>query len=266
MTAPHPCAILRPGRLTWAVAAVHGDAVRLRKLHHQLRWHLRPGNYLVYLGNFLGHGPAVGATINELLAFRRFFLSQPGVEPEDIMFLRGGQEEMWERLTDLHRAPDARQVLEWMARHGAASTLAAYGLSVEDGLARADAGPAELARWTGRLREAIVERDGHLALMRSLVPCAMTEHESLLFVAAGLTPHRHLGEQDDAFWWGSRGFDALDGFYRGGIRAVRGHDPRHRGTREEEGWVTIDGNCGFGGTLMAACFDPAGNKVLGLEA
>ena len=87
-------ATLRRARRVWAVAAIHGEAERLNSLHDKLADRLMEGDRLVYLGNFMGHGPSVGATIDALLEFRREFLAAPGMFACDIAYLRGQQEEM----------------------------------------------------------------------------------------------------------------------------------------------------------------------------
>ncbi len=252
---------LRAPRLCWAVASIHGDVDRLRDLHDELRGRIVPGDYLVYLGNYLGHGYGVREVVDELLLFRRFFLAQSGVQPEDIIFLRGGQEEMWHKLLQIQFAPKPRGVLEWMMRHGLDATLRAYYSSEDDAYVAADKGNVALAQWTGRLRDTMRAADGHNALMSSLRHAATTEHGTMLLVHTGIDPHRKLQDQGDLFWWGWREFERLTDFYRGGTRVIRGFDPFQRGVVAEEAYVTIDGGCGYGGTLVAACFDASGEIV-----
>lgn len=76
-------------RRVWAVAAIHGEVHRLVGLHARLASHLDPGDRLVYLGNYLGYGPASAATLDALLLFRRLFLSRRNAFLGDIAFLRG---------------------------------------------------------------------------------------------------------------------------------------------------------------------------------
>ena len=78
----------------WDEAALH-DAIDAR---------FEPGDRLAYLGNYLGHGPAIRATLDELLRFRRATLARPGMMACDIVFLRGAQEEMWVKLLQIHLA------------------------------------------------------------------------------------------------------------------------------------------------------------------
>ena len=47
---------------------------------------------------------------------------------------------------------------------------------------------------------------------------------------------------------------------------VRGYDPRHEGVAMGQHSATIDGGCGFGGTLVAACFGANGEFLQMIEA
>src|SRR3546814_735383 len=121
-------AVLRHARRIWAVAAIHAELGRLRDAHQELAARLLPGDRLIYLGNTVGHGTDSIATFDELLAFRRDFLCLPGVEAEDIVYLRGAQEEMWRKLLQIQFAPGPGEVFDWMLRHGLEPTLRGYGV------------------------------------------------------------------------------------------------------------------------------------------
>ena len=152
-------AVLHSARRVWAVAAIHGEAARLARLQAALEQRFMPGDRLVYLGNFLGRGPQIRETLDLLLDFRRRLLARPLSFAYDIAYLRGGQEEMWQKLLQIQFAPNPREVLGWMLNQGVGATLAAYGgdprqaeIAVRDGgarghpmverAARRDAGPA----------------------------------------------------------------------------------------------------------------------------
>ncbi|MDP6788500.1 MAG: hypothetical protein QGI13_15375 [Rhodospirillales bacterium] len=259
-------AILRSGRRCWAVAAAHGEAARLGALHGQLAGRMRPGDNLVYLGNVLGRGAAVAETIEEILHFRRAFLARPGVFRDDVAYLRGSQEEMWHKLLQIQFAPNPGEVLTWMMDQGVGATVAAYGGDPKDGFDATKRGAVALTDWTGKLRRAMGARDGHNALMSALRRAAYVADNSLLFVHAGIDVTRPLSEQTDSFWWGGGGFDAITAPYGAFGRVVRGFDHRHRGLEEKDATVSIDGGCGFGGPLLAVCFDGAGQVVDTIEA
>ena len=181
--------------------------------------------------------------------------------PQDIVFLRGVQEEMWQKLLQLQLALDPPSVLTWMLRHGVATTIEAYGSSPQDGLAAAKGGTVLLSRWTGKLRETMARHGGHRELISSLKRACVTDDGSLLFVHAGLDPSRPLEAQRDAFWWNPGGFMAMDRPYGNFRLVVRGCDPNRHGTDIGAFRATLDGCCGVGGVLTACCFDRHGRVV-----
>jgi serine/threonine protein phosphatase 1 len=259
-------AVLNCAKRVWAVAAIHGEAERLGALHNAMRPRFEPGDRLVYLGNYLGHGRAIRATLDELLSFRREVLSLPGLEPEDIVYLRGAQEEMWHKLLQLQFAPSPSEVFEWMMRQGVGATLEAYGEPPERARGRLREGALALTRWTSGLRETVRGNPGHEQLLTSLRRAAYTRGGELLLVHAGIDPERPLTEQIDTFWWGSGNFAALTEPYAGFALVVSGFDRHRVGPRFGPVTATIDGGCGFGGRLNAVCFDLSGRKVDWIES
>src|SRR5271165_6846706 len=97
-------ATLRAGTRIWAIPAIHGELEALSALHGALDVEFAVGDQLVYLGNYTGHGKAARETVDELLLFRRALLARPGMDPEHIVYLRGGQEEMWQKLAQVQFA------------------------------------------------------------------------------------------------------------------------------------------------------------------
>lgn len=279
-TAHKHFACLRHAPRTWVVAAVHGDAGRLATLHGHLAERLRADDNLVYLGNVLGQGGSaksggakgggVGETVEELLIFRRAFLSRPRAHQDDIVFLRGGQEEMWHKLLQIQLAPNPSEVVAWMLDNGVGATIEAYGGTADEALSASRSGAMAMTTWTNRLRAAMRDKDGHNAFMSALRRAAYTTpdggtHGGLLFVHTGIDVSRPLSEQKDSFWWGSPGFDDLREPYGGFTRVVRGYSPRHPGLLVNAATTTVDGGCGFGGPLIAACFDDGGAVIDQLE-
>lgn len=254
----------RPRRI-WAVAAIHGDVHRLAALHDHLATLIQPGDRLVYLGNLLGRGPAAFETIDELLSFRRAVLAMPGVLVGDIVYLRGAQEEMWQKLLQLQFAPNPSEVLRWMITQGVEPTLAAYGGAAQDGIVAAREGAVQVTRWTNRLREAMRLAPGHNNLFAALRRAAFTEGSGVLLVSAGIDTTRPLAAQGDSFWWGSAGFAKLSEPYEGFTRIVRGYDPSQGGVQVSDLTATLDGGCGRGGKLVGACIDPGGEVLELLE-
>jgi len=263
---PNIFATLRGGGRIWAVGAIRGEHGRLRSLHGAMAQECKPGDQVVYLGDYLGYGPAVLETVDELLTFRRAFIARPGVELEDVVHLRGAQEEMWQKLLQLQFAPNPAEVLRWMLDHGIGPTIAAYGGNPDEGFNCIRDGILALTRWTGQLRQTMRGHDGHTTLMSVLKHAAFTDDNLLLFTHAGLDPTRPLSAQMDAFWWGSSDFIAMAAPYSGFKLVVRGSDRRHRGVAIGALIATLDSGSGHGGPLTAACFGADGTILKMLEA
>lgn len=259
-------ATVRGGGRIWAVGAIRGECARLHALHARLATECKAGDQILYLGDYLGYGTEVIQTVNELLLFRRTFIARPGVGLDDIVYLRGIQEEMWQKLLQLQFAPNPADVLHWMLEHGVGPTITAYGGSVEEGMACAREGTLGLTRWTGQLRQKQRQFDGHASLLTVLKHAAFTDDNLLLFCHAGLDPRRPPSGQGDAFWWGSAAFATLTGPYFGFKLVVRGADHRQGGVKVDPHVVTLDSNAGRGGPLTAACFGSDGNILQLIEA
>jgi serine/threonine protein phosphatase 1 len=252
---------LRAARRVWAIAAIHGEAQRLAQLHDTISERFQVGDRVVYLGNCLGRSGAVLATINELLDFRRRVLGRPGGAACDVVFLRGAQEEMWQKLLQLQFAPNPGQLLDWMVRAGMETTVRAYGGDLRQGFAACRDGARTITRWTSALRSAMNATPGHTALFAALRHAAFTEDRGLLFVHAAVEPSRPLSEQRDSFWWGREDILELKEPFAGFRRIVRGVDRDRRGVVEREFAVSVDGGAGQGGRLIAPCFGLDGAVV-----
>ena len=225
-------------------------------MHRKLSKRIMPGDKLVYTGNVLGRGPSVLKALDDLLLFRRNFLAIRGHDVCDIALLRGAQEEMWHRLFELQFSMNPVEVLEWTLDQGAAATIEAYGASPQDGVHAARQGPMALTRWTSQLRNAVRDTPGHREYMSDLRHAAYTTDGTLLFVSAGIDPSRPLDAQEDALWWGTRGFNDMAEPYYDCRLVVRGYDPAHSGYIVGEYTASLDGDGGSGGVLYAACVTP----------
>ncbi len=250
----------------WAVGPVHGEARRLARLHDLISERFREGDRAVYLGNYLGHGEAVVAAIDELLDFRRRVLGRQRGFACDVAFLRGAQEEMWQKLLQLQFAPNPGEVLSWMVKAGVEATVRAYGGDLRQGFAATRDGPRTITRWTGAMRSAMNAAPGHTTLFAALRHAAFTEERGLLFVHAAIDPSRPLAAQGDAFWWGREDILDLDTPFEGFRRVVRGVDRHRRGLVERDFAVSLDGGAGRGGRLIAACFEATGAVLDVVEA
>jgi serine/threonine protein phosphatase 1 len=256
---------LHGARRIWAVAAIHGAAPELIRIHDQISDRFRQGDRVVYLGGYMGHGALVRQTVDELLDFRRRVLARRGGLACDVVFLRGAQEEMLQKLLQLQFAPNPGEVLAWMIRAGIEPTVRDYGIDVRQGAVAARSGPQTITRWTGALRSAINAAPGHVMLLASLYHAAVAADGGALFVHAGVNPSRPLAAQADAFWWGGGEILDLAQPFAGFRRVIKGFDKQQRGFVETEFAVSIDGGAGRGGRLLAACFAPEGSVLDRIE-
>jgi serine/threonine protein phosphatase 1 len=254
---------LRCARRVWAIAAVNGASQRLSRLHDLISDRFQEGDRVVYLGNYVGYGDAVIATIDELLDFRRRLLGRQRGFACDVAFLRGAQEEMWQKLLQLQFAPNPGEVLQWMVSAGMEATVRAYGGDLRQGFAAARDGPRTITRWTGALRAVMNATPGHTTLFSALRHAAFTDELGVLFVHASIDPSRPLAAQGDAFWWGRDDILELSYPFEGFRRIVRGIDREHRSLTERDFAVSLHGGIGRSGPLIAACFG-AGGEVLEL--
>ncbi len=256
-------------RRVWAVSAIHGELERLYALHDAIMERLRPGDRIVYLGNYTGHGKYSRETVDELLTFRRLALSQPGMMPSDIVYLRGHQENMWQRLIQLQFTQHPGDVFDGLMQDGIGPTLESYNISAQEGARSCMEGVLALTRWSGKIREAVRQHKGHDQLMTSYRRAAYTganDRFPLLFVNAGIDPQRKLEDQGDTLWDSGEDFTHITQAYAPFEKVIRGYDPLHGGVHLNCVTASLDGGSGFGGSLICGGFDTNGKMVEMLEA
>jgi len=190
-------------RRIWVVGAIYGDRDRLAILHKNILESFKQGDVVIYLGNFMGYGPNVGGVLDELFAFRKILFDKMGANPEDVIMLRGQQEEMWKKLLTLQFARKPENIFAWMMNHGVAASIATYGATVEDGEVAMRRGSVGISRWTAELRTLQNDSFGHTDILNSLKHAAITSDGRLLFVSWTIDPSLPLAAQGDTLWWGS---------------------------------------------------------------
>jgi hypothetical protein len=249
-------------RRIWAVSTIHGELERLYAIHDAILERMQAGDRIVYLGNITGYGRKSRETVDEILTFRRLALSQPGVKPSDIVYLRGQQEDMWQKLFQLPFSSNPHKDLQSMLESGLFATLQSYGISADDGMRAAKEGVIALTRWTMKIRERIRLNPAHDIFITQHRRAAFTDGgpaEKLLFVNAGIRPDVPLEDQGDSFWL--QGYDLSDMHHPYGSfkKVIRGYDHKHRGVAINGVTASIDGGAGFGGSVVCAQVDLAGN-------
>jgi serine/threonine protein phosphatase 1 len=250
-------------RRIWAVAAMHGDVDRLATLHDHIATRFAVRDRLVYLGNYLGVESRTNMEMmDELLAFRSALLAKTGVEPSDIVFMRGPAEEAWQRLLRLQFAPLPHQTLEKLLASGVEAYLRLYGVSVNDTRSVARAGSLAITRFTNNLRSLQRNAAGHEKLMFTMRRAAYTnpgiDQKRLLLVPASFDPARSLDDQGESLWWTAAPFRVTGRAQAAYNRIVRGFDSVNGGADLDDVAVTLDSGCGRGGPLVCGCFTPTG--------
>jgi hypothetical protein len=243
----------------FAIPSIHGEYHRLHKIHETIYQNFKPGDRIIYLGNYTGYGPHSRHCINAVLNFRRCILSISGVHPTDITYLRGTQEEMWQKLMQLQFAPQPAITLEWMLHHGLAETMLSYGICLTEAQRVVHEGIIRLSRWTEKARSIVYNNAGHdifgaqlkrAAYTNSCMKQSNNSQSPLLFVNAGIDSAKKLEDQGDCFWWGSPNFKSMRFPYSPYNRVIRGFDPKGEGFHTCNYTATLDNNCGRGGELL----------------
>lgn len=256
-------------RRIWAVSSIHADVDRLICLHDGILARINPGDRIVYLGNYTGYGDKARETVDEILTFRRLVLSIPGMKPEDIVYLRGGQEDMWQRLIQLQFSTNPVDLFLWMLGNGMGATLQDYDISAHDGIIAAREGTMSLTKWTNGVRATLRRHAGHDMFMTQYRRAAYTHIDGrypILFVNAGVDRTRPLDDQGEALWWSGGDFNRMTESYNPFDKVIRGFDPNHEGVRINCVTASLDGGSGFGGSLVCAGMEARGDIFELMEA
>lgn len=190
------------GRRIWVIGAVYGDSARLVEMHNIIRQEYTKGDIIVYLGNLMGYGYDVGGVLDEAFHFHNYLTKKAGANFEEIIFLRGQQEEMWRKLLTLQFAPKPEEIFRWLLSHGIEGTLKAYGVDIEEGLIAARKDSVAISKWTEKLRQLQNDSMGHKEILNSLKHAAVTQDKRILFASWSIDSALPLSAQSDNFWWG----------------------------------------------------------------
>lgn len=257
-------------RKIWTVAAINGQCDSIARVHENILDGFRAGDRLVYTGNYFCavENADPKRMVDTLLQFRRDIMAKPGVMAEDITYLRGVQEELWTKLTQIQMAQSPTQVIGWITQTYPEmdAMLKTFGTSLLDASRIAREGIMSLTRWSGGLKTRLREHRGAEKFFTSLRRAAFTEQaeshdNNILFVHAGINPRLPLTEQGDQFWWAHRTFDSLSAPYEPFRTVIRGSDPQGSGIQLRDITVSLDGGCGKGGQLVCAQVAPGGQVL-----
>ena len=214
---------LKLSKKIWAIGSIHSNLRSFESIKHYILKNFSVGDKLIFLGNVIGFGENSKETLSSVIDLRNFLLSKFMLKPEDIIFLRGAQEEMFLKLLQLHTAPNPQDIVKWMFDHGVDKTTQSYGFEKEEIINTSTQGTLSINKWTSQLGKKVYQFSGHREYFTNLFHAAFSDTKKILFVNRGVDVTRPLSAQNDCFWWGYQNFSKLDESYRTFIKIVRGY-------------------------------------------
>ena len=211
----------------WAIGSIHSNLNSFNSIKDFILKNFKTRDKLIFLGNIIGLGPKSKETITSVLELRFKLMSKFKLKPNEIVFLRGAQEEMFNKLLQLQIAPNPVEILSWMTEHGVDKTLNSYGYEIDEVFKIASSGTISISKWTSKLNQSIINNSGHKDYFLNLKHAAYSESKKILFVNRGVDISRPLSAQNDCFWWGYQNFSKLDKPYKTFLRIVRGYQSMH---------------------------------------
>ncbi len=207
----------------WAVGSIHSNLEAFNNVSKYILENFKKTDSLIFLGNVIGLGNYSKETLSSLIELRFKLMSQFKLKPEKIIFLRGAQEEMINKLLQLQIAPNPNEIVKWMFEHGVDKTLESYGFLKDEVLHIASTGTLSITKWTSKLNSTIKKNPGHTEYLLNLKHAAYSDTKKILFVNRGVDITRPLSAQNDCFWWGYQNFSKIDNPYNSFVRIVRGY-------------------------------------------
>ena len=211
----------------WAVGSIHSNYKSFNSIKDHLLSSFVKGDKLIILGNVIGLGDKAKDTISSIIDLRFKLMAKLQLQPEEIVFLRGAQEEMLLKLMQLQIAPNPEDIVKWMFDHGVDKTIQSYGFSKEETQNIASQGTLSISKWTSKLNATISSIAGHKDYFSNLKHAAFSSSKKILFVNRGVDISRPLSAQNDCFWWGYQSFSTINKPYNTFIRIVRGYQSAH---------------------------------------
>ena len=215
---------LKFSKKIWAVGSIHSHFDSFESIKKHILKNFSNGDRLVFLGNIIGFGENSKETLSSVISMRNQLLSKFFLKSEDVVFLRGAQEEMFLKLLQLQTAPNPHDIVKWMFEHGVDKTTSSYGFKKEEITNVSTQGTLSISRWTAKLNKIISDFPGHKEYFSNLYHAAFTDTKKILFVNRGVDVSRPLSAQNDCFWWGYQNFSQLNQPYNTFIKIVRGYE------------------------------------------
>ena len=240
------------GNRFWVFPQIQGDSHQLHLALERLKPEVQRGDGFVFLGSQIGQG---GGSLD--VAEQLFSLQKRAHGP--VVWLRGIQEELLNRLLTLHLAPNPALVLNWMEQeHAIGALLASLQVDMAPLRAAAAAGVAPLAAALADVRAKVHPL---LAYLEACSRAAVSDNGRVLFVHGGVDPARPLSLQTDAFWWGHPDFFRLATHYTSFDQVYSTLVPEGVQQVKGPGRLAFDSGAGRGGLLQLHCVNLLTNQL-----
>tara|TARA_B100001123_G_scaffold398453_1_gene482528 strand:- start:565 stop:1377 length:813 start_codon:yes stop_codon:yes gene_type:complete len=209
----------------WAIGSIHSQLNSFENIKNHIIKNFSQNDKVVFLGNIIGVGECARETLSSVFDMRSKLMSKFYLTPQDIVFLRGAQEEMFLKLLQLQTAPNPNEILCWMYDHGVDKTINSYGLDSKELIDISLQGTVAINKWTSNLNKVLTYENEHREYFSNLCHAAFPKSRLVLFVNRGVDISRPLSAQSDCFWWGYHNFSKLNKPYKTFKKIVRGYDP-----------------------------------------
>ena len=110
----------------WAVGSLHSCIESFQSIKKYILSNFKNGDKLIFLGNLIGYNNQSKEILTDVLNLRFNLMAKFNLSHEDIVFLRGAQEEMFSKILQLQIAPNPREIVDWIFSHGVDQTLSSY--------------------------------------------------------------------------------------------------------------------------------------------
>jgi len=205
------------------VGSLHSSIRSFQSIKKYILSNFKESDKLIFLGNIIGFRDQSKEIISAVLSLRFSLMAKFNLDNEDIVFLRGAQEEMFSKLLQLQIAPNPSEIIEWIFSHGVDQTVISYNFKPDQFRDIALQGTIQINKLTAKLNKQIYETDGHKEFFSNLKHAAYSETKEVLFVNRGVDLSRPLSAQNDCFWWGYQNFSLINKPYNTFKRIVRGY-------------------------------------------
>ena len=207
----------------WAVGSLHANFESFLSIKKYILSNFKTGDKLIFLGNIIGFRDKSREIITEVLNLRFDLMAKYKLKHEDIVILRGAQEEMFSKLLELQTAPNPIEIIDWLFSRGVDQTIISYNFDPQDFKRVASQGTIQINKLTSKLNNKILNTEGHKEFFSNLKHAAYSDTKEVLFVNRGVDISRPLSAQNDCFWWGYQNFSLINKPYKTFIRIVRGY-------------------------------------------